>query len=74
MRHQIEVGAWDVQAHFAGDTENNASDSNPEKYTVAKPLATTYLKLDPIPDVNAEGMITLTGVLEKDGSEDRWLV
>ena len=65
-----EVGVLDVQAHFAGDTENNASDSNIENYTIAEPLATTYLKLDPISDVNAEGMITLTGVLEKDGSEE----
>ena len=65
-----KVGVLDVQAHFAGDTENNASDSNIENYTIAEPLATTYLKLDPIPDVNAEGMITLTGVLEKDGSEE----
>ena len=67
-----EVGVWEIQAHFAGDDENNASDSNIENYTIAKPQsATTYLKLDTIPDVNAEGMITLTGVLEKDGSEDR---
>ena len=41
----------------------------------AKPQsATTYLKLDTIPAVNAEGMITLTGVLEKDGSEEAVLV
>ena len=63
-----KVGTWEIQAHFAGDTENNASNSNPEKYTVAKPKATTYLKLDPIPEVDAKGMITLTGVLEKDNS------
>ena len=64
-----EVGVWEIQAHFAGDDENNASDSNIENYTIAKPQsATTYLKLDTIPAVNAEGMITLTGVLEKDGS------
>ena len=65
-----KVGTWEIQAHFAGDTENNASNSNPEKYTIVKRKATTYLKLDPISDVDAEGMITLTGVLEKDGSEE----
>ena len=27
-----KVGTWEIQAHFAGDTENNASNSNPEKY------------------------------------------
>ena len=70
-----EVGVWEIQAHFAGDDENNASDSNIENYTIAEPQsATTYLKLDTIPDVNAEGMITLTGVLEKDGSGEFVLV
>ena len=66
-----EVGELDVKAHFAGDDENNATDSNIENYTIAQPKATTYLTLDPISGVDAEGMITLTGVLEKDGSEDR---
>ena len=65
-----EVGELDVKAHFAGDDENNATDSNIENYTIAQPKATTYLTLDPISGVDAEGMITLTGVLEKDGSED----
>ena len=66
-----EYGVWEIQAHFAGDDENNASDSNIENYTIVKrQSATTYLKLDTIPAVNAEGMITLTGVLEKDGSEE----
>jgi len=32
-------------------------------YTVAKPKAPTYLKLDPIPDVNVSGSITVGGVL-----------
>ena len=66
-----EVGELDVKAQFAGDDENNATDSNIENYTIAQPKATTYLTLDPISGVDAEGMITLTGVLEKDGSEDR---
>ena len=40
-----EVGVWEIQAHFAGDDENNASDSNIENYTMAEPQsATTYLK------------------------------
>ena len=66
-----EVGEWEIQAQFAGDAENNASNSNIENYTITEPKATTYLTLDPISEVDAEGMITLTGVLEKDGSEDR---
>ena len=45
-----EVGVWEIQAHFAGDNENNASDSNIENYTIAEPQSatTTYLKLDTI--------------------------
>ena len=30
-----EVGVWEIQAHFAGDDENNASDSNIENYTIS---------------------------------------
>ena len=59
-----EVGVWEIQAHFAGDDENNASDSNIENYTIVKPQsATTYLKLDTIPDVIVTGNITVEGVL-----------
>ena len=52
---------WMFRHTLLVTTENNASDSNIENYTIAEPIATTYLKLDPISDVNAEGMITLTG-------------
>ena len=28
-----EVGVWEIEAHFAGDDEYNASDSNKVNYT-----------------------------------------
>ena len=38
-----EVGVWEIQAHFAGDDENNASDSNIENYTIAETTKCNYV-------------------------------
>jgi hypothetical protein len=53
----------EVQAHFKGDEDYNASDSNVENYTTQQVIATTFLKLDPIPGVNVRGSIAAKGVL-----------
>jgi len=61
-----KVGVWEVQAHFGGDDEYKASDSNVGHYTIgAGPvvIAKTYLKLDPISDVAVGGSITVKGEL-----------